>query len=304
MKMILLLIAAACCVAAGIYFFDATSGTKQVDASLPISASKPAAPTWTPFPTQNPAIAQKAQAEAELAVLNVTVEVSNATETAIIGRARETSDAQIMFDGATTTAQVYQTQVAPTAAAIEAVVQANAKKQRNREELDYAMGVAELGWFVFSRVLGLMFGIVGLWKGIPRFVSWLKRMAEDEPKSEPIVIEPITSRLEVKKENSLNFYDFPCSEDDMQYIANGIVNEGRGLSYARWTPESNGFTRDTWKEIIDVLLASGLAVYRNGKNDENGYSLTGDGWDYFKQIDGKAPSPAATHSQKQHVNGA
>lgn len=266
-------------------------------------------PTNTPTP--NRLIERKQEAEAEAAELNVIILSDGTTSTAQVGIAILTEQAQDKIIGATTTAQVYSTQIAPTLEANRLALQAIEKQRESRAQIEYCKGIVlEIIWPFTLNIGTFIFTIFCIYK----FFKFIKAMGSDPEQppansriagestgTETTIIQPIETPA-IRNGNSTLFFPKWVTDGDLQFIANGITRDGRGLAYARWTPKSNGFSRDEWGEIIQVLLAGGVAVFQNGVNDENGYRLLAEGWRYFKEIADKAPHPADENSQNDSEN--
>jgi len=282
-----------CVLLVGIGLF-AVNGLKGEMAKADVVAivtdtAEPTMPTATNTP--NRAVETKEWAEAELAILNVTVEAGKVTETAQVGKDAATSTAQAGWMAATETAVIYRTQNAPTLAAIDLTIQTNIQNANNQQKANeieaFLLGAV---WPMIWRVVLLVFGLVVFWK----FLKFVKeRMEYEEEAEQEQQEENQLNRIEVKRENRLNFYAIPCSDKKLIEIAYGVIVGKKSFTYDEWTPLEKGFSRGQWKLIVAEMLAAGLIEFQNGSNDENGYKISMEGWGYFAKIHNlhKPPTP-------------
>jgi hypothetical protein len=245
--------------------------------------------------TPNRAIETRAQAEAELAVLEITIVAGQATETARIGQDGATSTAVMGLAGATETAMVYRTQIAPTNDAIALLIAQNQENAQMKKQQAETMMQVDAAWFLVWRTV-LLAVLIGIGAWFLRLVK--ERMnAEDEIEEEDAEGQNL-GRLEIKRnKNTINYYAIPCSDRKLIDIAHGVIEKKKGFTYEEWTPLENGFSRGQWRLIIAEMLDAGLIEYQNGNNDENGYKMTAPaGWGYFAKINDfyKPPTPPLT----------
>lgn len=129
----------------------------------------------------------------------------------------------------------------------------------------------------FALVAGCMAALVSWGYFLSFWHKVIMGMLLPQPEWEPAPKPIPTTRIELTQEKdgyySGEYIDLNCQPDQLRQLAEGI-EAGKPLTIGVWTGAGAPFTRPQFEQLRAELIRRNLAVWRNPKAPQQGFSLT------------------------------
>jgi hypothetical protein len=73
------------------------------------------------------------------------------------------------------------------------------------------------------------------------------------------------------------YYDFPCTIDQLQDLARGLIDQDRAFSEREWTGAGRPFSIGGFRDLRREFISRGLVCLASGLDQRQGYILTLEG---------------------------
>lgn len=90
-------------------------------------------------------------------------------------------------------------------------------------------------------------------------------------------------------------YDLPCTLEQLQGLAAGLIEDGLPLAERAWSGSGRLFSVEGFRELRAELMRRGLVALVNGKDARQGYTLTVKGEDIMREVLAGLPLPAEVY---------